>query len=251
MGTQPAGSVPPCNLFLEAPAGASVGTAIHEWIEEWDFGDLDEQALRAHLARHRLGLKDTQAPDMTARTVDMLTHLAGSVLQGFECTIAEACPAPHASEWHFNLPIRGSLTTEGFARAFRAAGGPGLASYATMIEAIPSARLAGLLQGFIDRLAFHEGRWGVIDWKTNRLGTTPDAYGESGLLQCALNEHYLLQAHLYLVALRRHLRLTDPAAMPAGAWLVFLRAAHAGSHDGVLHINPGEALLDALDALFA
>ncbi len=243
--------VPPCNLFLDAPAGAAVGTAIHEWIEEWDFGDLDEQALRAHLARHRLGLKDTQAPDMTARTADMLTQLCGSVLQGLECTIAAACPAPHASEWHFNLPIRGTLTTEGIARAFREAGGPGLAAYASMIESIPSARLAGLLQGFIDRLVFHEGRWGVIDWKTNRLGTTAESYGQAGLLQCALNEHYLLQAHLYLVALRRHLRLSDPAATPAGAWLVFLRAAHAGTHDGVLHINPGEALLDALDALFA
>jgi hypothetical protein len=40
------------------------------------------------------------------------------------------------------------------------------------------------------------------------------------------------------------------AASLAGAWLVFLRAVNAGTSTGILHINPGEALLNALDGLF-
>ena len=110
----------------------------------------------------------------------------------------------------------------------------------------------GLLQGFIDRLARQGNAWGVIDWKTNRLGPSLSDYDEPALLDSAMQEHYLLQTHLYLVALRRYLRalgLVDHTI--AGAWLVFLRAIAPGETRGVLHINPPIALLDALDALFA
>ena len=92
----------------------------------------------------------------------------------------------------------------------------------------------------------------VIDWKTNRLGLSLQNYDESGLLRCAMEDHYLLQAHLYLVALRRYLRalgLTEPSML--GAWLVFLRAIAPGDTRGVLHVRPPAAMLDALDALFA
>ena len=92
----------------------------------------------------------------------------------------------------------------------------------------------------------------MIDWKTNRLGTTLADYDQATLLRCAMDSHYLLQTHLYLVALRRYLRSLGLADTPlAGAWLVFLRAIAPGQTRGVLHIQPPAAMLDALDELFA
>jgi exodeoxyribonuclease V beta subunit len=88
----------------------------------------------------------------------------------------------------------------------------------------------------------------VIDWKTNKLGDSVRAHREpSSLLRCAMNNHYLLQMHLYLVALRRYLGETQA---PDDAWLVFLRGVHAGSTDGILHIKPPEELLAELGGLF-
>jgi exodeoxyribonuclease V beta subunit len=67
-----------------------------------------------------------------------------------------------------------------------------------------------------------------------------------------MRDHYLLQTHLYLVALRRYLRALGLGGQKiAGAWLVFLRAIAPEEARGVLHINPSEAMLDALDQLFA
>jgi len=243
---------PPCNAFLHAPAGAAVGTAVHEWLETWDFGLLDEAELQRHILSHHLPEPKPDAPGTTAELcIELMQHLRDARLQGLDCTIAEACPAPHGSEWHFHLPIRGTLDPRHLAAAFRTHGGPGIADYADALEQLSGEAVSGFLQGFIDRLVYHDGHWGVIDWKTNRLGEGPADYTQEGLLRCAKEAHYLLQAHLYLVALRRHLRLIGAANPPAGAWFVFLRAVHEGTSDGILHIVPPTALLDALDGLFA
>ncbi|HPK49724.1 MAG TPA: PD-(D/E)XK nuclease family protein, partial [Opitutaceae bacterium] len=171
---------------------------------------------------------------------------------GLGCTFAEACASPAASEWHFHLPIAaGGLTGHKLAEAFATHAAPEHRAYATALLALSDEEIGGFLQGFIDRLVRHEGRWGVIDWKTNRLGPAPADYREERLLQCAMDSHYLLQAHLYLVALRRYLRQLGCDDAPAGAWLVFLRAVEPGSTHGTLHIAPPPALLDALDALFS
>jgi exodeoxyribonuclease V beta subunit len=67
-----------------------------------------------------------------------------------------------------------------------------------------------------------------------------------------MKDHYLLQTHLYLVALRRYLRALGLQGQGiSGAWLVFLRAIAKDDTRGVLHINPPEAMLNALDGLFA
>jgi exodeoxyribonuclease V beta subunit len=162
------------------------------------------------------------------------------------------CAEPHGSEWHFHLPLAGSLTVADLARCFAQHAEPTHRPYAASLAALSDEQFQGLLQGFIDRLARHGNAWGVIDWTTNRLGPNLSDYDEPALLASAMKEHYLLQTHLYLVALRRYLRalgLVDHTV--AGAWLVFLRAIAPGQSRGVLHINPPVALLDGLDALFA
>jgi exodeoxyribonuclease V beta subunit len=125
-------------------------------------------------------------------------------------------------------------------------------TYADSLAVLSEESFQGLLQGFIDRLARHGSAWGVIDWKTNYLGASLNDYDPDALLECAMKSHYLLQTHLYLVALRRYLQalgLKDQTI--TGAWLVFLRAIAPGETRGVLHINPSEAMLNALDQLFA
>jgi exodeoxyribonuclease V beta subunit len=182
---------------------------------------------------------------MGARVVPMLEALRSATLPGLDCTIAEACPCKGASEWHFQLPIGASLSASALAKVFARHGHE---EYAGLLASLPSEELHGYLHGFLDRLAFLKGTWGVIDWKTNQLGQCPAAYRQESLLECAWRSHYFLQAHLYLVALRRFL---SPEVPIAGAWLVFLRGVAAGASDGILKIAPGPELLADLDHLFA
>lgn len=230
------------NPFFDAPGGALVGTALHEWIERWDFTAPDPQALREHFAKFPI---EAVHPPFAGRVGGMLEALREAVLPGLDCALHVACPDPAASEWHFQLPIADALGPDALAEVFAR---HGFSEYADALAALPSAELHGYLHGFLDRIAFHNGSWGVIDWKTNTLGKSPAAYDGAGLLRCACESHYLLQTHLYLVALRRFL---GPDVPVSGAWLVFLRAVSPGRTDGILHIHPSKAFLDDLDALFA
>jgi exodeoxyribonuclease V beta subunit len=241
----------PPNPFLNAAGGKVVGTAIHDWIEQWDFQEPDATAIKKHLAGYAIPkLKEEPArPPFDEAVTGMLRILRGATLPGFDCTVAEACPEPKASEWHFHLPIRkdAPLSPQSLARIFERHPQTGYEGYHARLAELNADGLRGFLHGFIDRLAVHPqtGRWGVIDWKTNNLGTSPASYGLPSLQKCAMDHHYFLQAHLYLVALRRYLRGADKIQ---GAWLVFLRGASAGT--GVLSIEPPEPLLAALDGLF-
>ncbi len=246
----PSGAVPH-NPFLNAPGGMLMGTAIHDWLQRWDGDEPDQEAVGRHLQKYHLRpARNKSAPALEESVFLMLKELRGAILPGLACMVAEACPAHEASEWHFHLPIKDTLSPHRLAEAFARHAAPEHQPYATMLELLSFPELEGLLHGFMDRLALHQGAVGVIDWKTNQLGSHPDAYLPSSMLTCAMESHYLLQTHLYLVALRRYQQRVAPNARLAGAWLVFLRAVQAGTSDGVLHIHPGANLLDALDGLF-
>jgi len=232
------------NLFFAAPGGAMMGTAIHAWIEQWDFSEVLPVDVKAHLDQYALPQPATP-PALHERVSGMLENLSGALLPGLECTVRDACSRREASEWHFQLPISHFLSSHSLAGVFAA---HGQSRYASMLSALPVEELQGYLHGFLDRIAFFEGSWGVIDWKTNNLGSTPEAYTEPSLLECAMDSHYLLQTHLYLVALRRYL---GPQAKIAGAWLVFLRGISEGSSNGILHIHPQNSLMSELDTLFS
>ncbi len=232
----------PCNPFTTAPGGAVMGTAVHDWMEAWDFSEPNPAALEAHFDRFRFPESD---PLVFQRVAGMLEILRTAILPGMGCTIQAACPNPAASEWHFQLPIQSELSVSALASVFETHGHSG---YASVLSALPVEELRGYLHGFLDRIAFHDGAWGVIDWKTNNLGGGSAAYSDDALTACAFQSHYFLQAHLYLVALRRFL---GPDVRIAGAWLVFMRGVVPGSSQGVLTIAPEPALLSALDQLFA
>ncbi len=250
----PADTDIPPNPFLLAVGGRVVGDAVHGWLEQWDFAEPDADAVKRHFDGYTLPepkASDPAPPPFDTSAAGMLRELRKAVLPGFGCSIAAACPDPRASEWHFHLPIRDDapLDAASIARAFEQYPQKGYEGYHERLADLNADNLRGFLHGFIDRLAIdpRTKNWGVIDWKTNKLGDSASAYSPASLRACVMDRHYFLQVHLYLVALRRYLRKSLPAE---DAWLVFLRGVSAGTSHGTLHIKPPGALLAALDKLF-
>jgi exodeoxyribonuclease V beta subunit len=106
--------------------------------------------------------------------------------------------------------------------------------------------------GFADLVFEHEGRWWVLDYKSNALGEDDGAYGADALEDAMLSHRYELQAALYLLALHRLLRSRlgaayDPARQLGGAVYLFLRGIAAPTA-GCVHLPADPALLQALDA---
>ncbi|TLF53052.1 exodeoxyribonuclease V subunit beta [Halomonas urmiana] len=113
--------------------------------------------------------------------------------------------------------------------------------------------LNGMLKGFIDLVVEHEGRFYVLDWKSNHLGADDAAYTVDAMQEAVLEKRYDVQYCLYLLALHRLLaaRLPDYDIERhlGGALYVFLRGTRAPSR-GVHAERPPSELILALDALF-
>jgi exodeoxyribonuclease V beta subunit len=112
--------------------------------------------------------------------------------------------------------------------------------------------LQGYLKGFIDLIYRHDGRYYVLDYKTNWLGPDDAAYTPERMQQAMASSHYYLQYWLYVLALHRHLRAVkadyDYERDIGGVRYLFLRGIAAATR-GVYAARPSRALVEALDAL--
>lgn len=113
------------------------------------------------------------------------------------------------------------------------------------------------MRGVIDLLFRHDGRFYVIDYKSNRLGEHLSAYGHDGMHQAIRQHCYDLQYLIYTLALHRFLQRRLPdydyARHFGGVYYLFLRSMHPtqGSRFGVWHDRPVLALIERLDRLFS
>jgi exodeoxyribonuclease V beta subunit len=165
-------------------------------------------------------------------------------------------PAPTARRPAGDAEDR-ALSAARLADALAAHGEPWLAEYAGRVRRLPFAQLSGYLKGFIDLVFAHGGQWFVVDYKTNDLGPHATDYRQSRLLAEMQRHHYVLQYHLYSVALHRYLqrRLAgyEYARHFGGVLYLFVRGMAPGhaAGSGVFFDRPAPALIEALSATLA
>ena len=128
--------------------------------------------------------------------------------------------------------------------------------------ALADQSLHGYLSGSVDAVLRVDGRYLVVDYKTNWLGIgdaplTAADYGPERLAEAMLHSDYPLQALLYSVVLHRYLswRLPgyDPEAHLGGVLYLFVRGmcgadtpTQDGHPAGVFSWKPPAALVVAL-----
>lgn len=125
-------------------------------------------------------------------------------------------------------------------------------AYHDALQALDFPVLQGFLKGFIDLIYRHDGRYYVLDYKTNWLGPDDSAYTPARMQQAMASSHYYLQYWLYVLALHRHLQAVKPdydyERDIGGVRYLFLRGIGAATR-GVYAARPSRALIEALDAL--
>ena len=111
----------------------------------------------------------------------------------------------------------------------------------------------GMLKGFIDLVFEHNGRYYVLDYKSNALGEDDSAYTDQAMGEVILDKRYDLQYVLYLLALHRLLKTRlsdyDYDRHIGGAVYLFLRGYRAPG-TGAFTDKPPKQLIEQLDALF-
>ena len=121
--------------------------------------------------------------------------------------------------------------------------------------------LRGYLHGFIDLVFEFDGRYYVLDWKSNHLGYSRDHY-RAERVAGAMQEHgYYLQAALYSIAVHRYLAQRVPGYEYerhfGGVFYLFVRGVRPGWLDadgaplGTWFHHPSASTLASLDGLLA
>lgn len=151
------------------------------------------------------------------------------------------------SEVEFWVPLR-SLETPRIDALCRAHLMPGVER-----PDLQPSKLHGMLMGFMDLVFEHEGRYWVLDYKSNALGTQDSDYDGPALVRAMADHRYDVQAALYVLALHRLLRSRlgaryDPDQHLGGAVYLFVRGIH-GPAGGACTLAMPAGLMAQLDAM--
>ena len=248
------------------PRGRRLGNLVHKLFETIDFADRNPLALRARTAGllPAYGLDVEWAEPVAAAVTDVLdTPLdAGPP----PMTLRQIPAQRRISELEFVFPAAlsgderpaGAVTADRLAEVFAAQGPAWLADeYAARLRRLPFSALAGYIKGYIDLVFEHGGRWFLVDYKTNDLGRRAADYRPARLLAEMMRHHYVLQYHLYAVALHRYLQQRVAAYAYedhfGGVLYLFVRGM-APAHEagcGVFAERPSRVLIEALSAALA
>ncbi len=234
---------------LNFPAGSHVGSFLHLLLERLDFtAELTPQVtgLAARLAP-RFGL-DAERHHDTLQA--WLRDVVETPLDEGGLRLRDIGAAQRLNELAFDFAIGGVDITALDARLQQTAGQP--------LAPIGIDDFRGMITGIIDLIFEHDGRFYIVDYKSNFLGGALVDYAPDKLRQAVLDRRYDLQYLLYVTALHRYLRqrLTDYdyGTHFGGVYYLFLRGMRpaSGPRFGIHFDLPEQALIDWLDRqLFA
>ncbi|MEM9461398.1 MAG: exodeoxyribonuclease V subunit beta [Myxococcota bacterium] len=248
--------------LAEFPRGAKAGNFFHDVLEHLDFRappPQRQELLDTKLTAYGYPLETWSGP--AGQALDGVLHTTLSTDDPTLC-LHNISMARRRNELEFILPTAGgeqgdaiALTRERLAVLFRSHGQGLPEGYPEQVERLAFDPLRGFLKGFIDLVFVHRDRWYLVDYKTNHLGDDLGVYAPPALGRTMVEDHYLLQYHLYAVALVRHLQRTLPRFDYdrdfGGVLYLFLRGMtpQSGPSRGVFFDRPPKARLEALSAL--
>ena len=236
------GGFTPFNL----PGSAELGQVFHQLLEQLDYQSLDDALLvqRAETALTHWGKPVRWAPLVAS----MVRTTLATPLDKDGFTLARLARHQRRNEVAFWYPMVG-VPGKALSAVL-----PGLGN-GVETRNLTFSPVRGLLQGFIDLIFEHDGRYYVADWKTNRLGADESAYDHAGMAREIARHGYDLQYWLYTVALHRYLGRTLPGYEPSqhlgGVYYLFLRGLRTDKPrgPGVWFLRPELERLRRLDAL--
>ncbi|QSR45249.1 exodeoxyribonuclease V subunit beta [Aeromonas dhakensis] len=229
------------------PKGARPGTLLHSLFETIDFESAAGEPLAQHIATllAQDGFDESWA-QVLQQQVEAVLETPLETGFGETVRLRDLAPERKQVELEFFLPM-GRVTA------------PALTALCQQHDPLSRgnkplsfATVQGMLKGFIDLVFEWQGRWYLLDYKSNHLGMSPADYSRPALEQAMVEHRYDLQYQLYSLALHRLLSLRLPGydfdQHFGGVFYLFLRGMPQG---GIFHTRPSRELVLGLDRLFS
>ncbi|WP_087018718.1 exodeoxyribonuclease V subunit beta [Thaumasiovibrio subtropicus] len=232
--------------IADFPKGAGPGTFLHTLFELIDFtlpADHPDTMTIIEQLLQREGYEEKWQPVLQQLVSDVLS----ACLDGEALTLNTKSTSQKLVEMEFMFPIK--QLSSSAVNTLLATHDP----IAAKADGFGFETVSGMLKGFIDLVFEHQGKYYILDWKSNWLGETATDYRLPALQQAMMDHRYDLQYLLYCVALHRYLATRiadyDYETHFGGVYYLFLRGVTAQGDKGIFYDRPSQALIAELDLL--
>ncbi len=115
--------------------------------------------------------------------------------------------------------------------------------------------IKGFMNGFIDLLFEYEGKYYILDWKSNFLGDQLDQYSTIATQDAMKNNNYHLQYMIYIIAVNKYLKSRMPSYNYnehfGGVIYLFLRGVRSDSSSGIFTSKPSIHLIEKVSEILS
>ena len=225
------------------PRGPQPGTCIHRIYEEIDFGDPTDL---------------TEVVNESLSMYGISTDWEKVVSNHVQSTLKKKLAAGSSN---FSLSDIGKNKRIPELEFYFKNGGAELSELLSIIRdetpasfGFEGATASGFLKGFIDLTFEYDGKFYLLDYKTNHLGDSLQDYDKESMQDEIYHHMYDLQYHIYSVALHRFLKLKisnySYDTHFGGAFYLFLRGINEQGNEGIFFDRPEASVINDLDTYF-
>ncbi len=209
------------------PRGANAGVCLHEMLEKFDFAQSTESQsslIAETLTRYGLDLLWTDAVKQMLDTCRKTRLVAQS--------LSEIPPERRLPEMGFTLYTE-DFKLHDLRRWFARENSSLPPECIEAAERLDFQDIQGFLNGFIDMVCQDsDDLVYIIDYKSNHLGDSAEAYTQQAMNEAVADHHYYLQALIYAIAVARYFKLRGKPLPKIAIRYLFLRGLD-GTDNGI------------------
>jgi exodeoxyribonuclease V beta subunit len=229
--------------FQDLKKGAHTGNLLHYIFEHIDFTNPPD-AWKFTVEQAMKRLSGSTNEDYCKNIIELLNQVTSATMPGGNSfTLNQVTKDKRINELEFDFLLS----------PFNTAKLEALSNEAHPFRIKSIKELEGIMNGKIDLFFEHEGKYYILDWKSNFLGNSLDFYDTEHLKAAMYENNYNLQYLIYTVALTKYLKLRKPDFNYerdfGGVIYLFLRGVRTNGQTGIYYSKPDEELINKIKGL--
>ncbi len=232
-------------IFQDLERGMNAGNLLHDIFEFIDFTDNNtwksviEKSLDRFIKKRK---EEFQEP--LAALLDNILNTPINIA-GENILLSEVSNSQKLNEMEFDMNMSG----------FSVGALNGLSDETRTIRSINVGELYGVLNGLMDLFFEYNGKYYILDWKSNYLGDSLEDYTPDKLNEAMNENNYHLQYMIYTYAADRFLKSRMPGYEYdkhfGGVIYLFLRGVRKDKETGIFVNRPTKDDLEMMDKIFS
>lgn len=229
-------------IFNELSGGIQTGNLLHQIFEKISFSQNEKwNDIISNLLRRNF----RGAPENLCRNLEKMAFVVFNTKIAERLFLKDVKPEKMLHEFEFNFPLS-VVTYNKFA---------GLQNEEYPFAIRDFKEMEGIMNGFIDLFFEYDGKYYILDWKSNYLGKDLSYYSQDAINNAMAENNYHLQYLIYTVAIKRYLEKRKPGFNYekdfGGIIYLFVRGIREGKDSGIFFRKPSVDYLNKFESIFS